>query len=270
MSYSNKRSSGFTLIELLVVIAIIAILAAILFPVFAQAREKARATSCLSNMKQIMTGVKMYTQDYDEQSPHDIYHVLNPGNVWHSWMEMVIPYVKNEQIWLCPSASKNPSDYNAAYTTAGGFRVSATYVWPGWNWFNFYSAPAAPTGTATVNAYLGYPMPNSARCGTSTTARCVSTEFVASPAEAAFMIEGYTITARSALAPVFGDVYTMGYSFGARSSANWRRIWRHQEGANIGFCDGHVKYQQIGRYLYDYSAIHSSGQRMNVNNKVSD
>src|SRR6478672_6965972 len=64
-----RRHDGFTLIELLVVIAIIAILAAILFPVFAQAREKARQTSCLSNQKQIGTGIMMYVQDYDEKYP---------------------------------------------------------------------------------------------------------------------------------------------------------------------------------------------------------
>src|SRR5688572_14558614 len=93
---------AFTLIELLVVIAIIAILAAILFPVFAQAREAARKTSCLSNVKQIMTGVKMYTQDYDELNPQYVWTPVAGGN-YHTWMELVNPYVKNAGVFLCPS-----------------------------------------------------------------------------------------------------------------------------------------------------------------------
>ena len=90
------KSTGFTLIELLVVIAIIAILAAILFPVFAQARDKARQTSCLSNAKQIGVGVMMYTQDYDEMYP-----TIDFGK----YLVTIQPYVKNEQIWECPSAT---------------------------------------------------------------------------------------------------------------------------------------------------------------------
>ncbi|MDI9583748.1 MAG: DUF1559 domain-containing protein [Acidobacteriota bacterium] len=90
------RRAGFTLIELLVVIAIIAILAAILFPVFARAREKARSASCLSNVKQLCLGAQMYSQDYDEE-------VLSSyiGGVW--WNNLVMPYVKNTQIFQCPS-----------------------------------------------------------------------------------------------------------------------------------------------------------------------
>ena len=92
----NRRLQGFTLIELLVVIAIIAILAAILFPVFAQAREKARQTACLSNMKQIGTGLMMYTQDFDETYPILAYAPANYSNGWYfTYREAVGPYIKN-------------------------------------------------------------------------------------------------------------------------------------------------------------------------------
>ena len=94
---------GFTLIELLVVIAIIAILAAILFPVFARAREKARQASCLSNVKQLMLGHMMYIQDYDES-----FHYWTTGEGDNhpesvAWWAAIYPYVKNSQVYCCPS-----------------------------------------------------------------------------------------------------------------------------------------------------------------------
>jgi prepilin-type N-terminal cleavage/methylation domain-containing protein/prepilin-type processing-associated H-X9-DG protein len=91
---------GFTLIELLVVIAIIAILAAILFPVFARAREKARQASCLSNQKQLALSALMYAQNYDECFPMSIY---TPGNVVITFFHELEPYVKNAQVYMCPS-----------------------------------------------------------------------------------------------------------------------------------------------------------------------
>ena len=104
------RRRGFTLIELLVVIAIIAILAAILFPVFARAREKARQTSCLSNVKQLGLGILMYAQDYDERLPLDGIWLV--GAVYPTapfWDIRILPYVKNQQIYICPSARGNPT-----------------------------------------------------------------------------------------------------------------------------------------------------------------
>ncbi len=98
---------GFTLIELLVVIAIIAILAAILFPVFARAREKARQSSCLSNVKQIMLAVQMYVQDYDELLPEGTSYWESPWAPGVAdagpWYALLMPYIKNEQVLVCPS-----------------------------------------------------------------------------------------------------------------------------------------------------------------------
>jgi prepilin-type N-terminal cleavage/methylation domain-containing protein/prepilin-type processing-associated H-X9-DG protein len=106
------RRKGFTLIELLVVIAIIAILAAILFPVFARAREKARQTSCLSNIKQLSLGLQMYAQDYDGMAfascdcpgPPLVSRYQHEGNAVA--LSYVYPYVKNDQIYHCPSVDQ--------------------------------------------------------------------------------------------------------------------------------------------------------------------
>src|SRR5690349_21852602 len=105
---------AFTLIELLVVIAIIAILAAILFPVFAQARAKARQAACLSNMKQIGTAVTMYSQDYDEA----IVPSENGGSgPLTSWPSLIQPYVKNADVFVCPAADETPAFGDPAFIT---------------------------------------------------------------------------------------------------------------------------------------------------------
>ncbi len=122
---------GFTLIELLVVIAIIAILAAILFPVFARAREAARKSSCQSNLKQIGTAFAMYVQDYDQAYPHfgggDFPITTNPRRHWPS---AVFPYIKNRQVYKCPSDIWR----NAAVSYNGNnymsFRVESSIEFP--------------------------------------------------------------------------------------------------------------------------------------------
>lgn len=106
------KRNAFTLIELLVVIAIIAILAAILFPVFSQARAKARQSACISNEKQLASGVLMYAQDYDEtltpvamRSPDS-----NSSNPQYLWSTLIEPYVKNREIRRCPQDSRSQSN----------------------------------------------------------------------------------------------------------------------------------------------------------------
>jgi prepilin-type N-terminal cleavage/methylation domain-containing protein/prepilin-type processing-associated H-X9-DG protein len=156
-----KKRSGFTLIELLVVIAIIAILASILFPVFARARENARRSSCLSNVKQIGLGFMQYTQDYDEKFPPAFGYTDaamtvarvdgTPGTPSQkfgldfggagvitngvTWMDMIFPYVKSVQIFVCPSERStsvntvNPwtprygYNNNIHHSVGGGYRV---------------------------------------------------------------------------------------------------------------------------------------------------
>jgi prepilin-type N-terminal cleavage/methylation domain-containing protein len=136
----SLRPRAFTLIELLVVIAIIAILAAILFPVFAQAREKARQTACLSNMKQIGLGLMMYVQDFDEVFPGNLLCVptINGGSTGDTRIPIdrqIAPYTKNDQIFTCPSdaVSRVPATdtrlqyWDGSYR-ARGIRRSYSYV----------------------------------------------------------------------------------------------------------------------------------------------
>ncbi len=155
-----KSRRGFTLIELLVVIAIIAILAAILFPVFAQAREKARQTSCLSNLKQIGLAFKMYVSDYDERWPNaaPIACCTNgqqggegQDSDWNGWISnSLLPYTKDQAIYICPDANNN--GFNDPWSNGGNATKQRK--------------PAAFSyGVYNYSALTNYPPPNYTKSG---------------------------------------------------------------------------------------------------------
>lgn len=140
------RKNAFTLIELLVVIAIISILAAILFPVFAQAREKARQTSCVSNMRQQGLAMAMYVQDYEGFPQHSAPSSQTPRT---KWADLTYPYVKNEQIYLCSSLPKELQGKAFVHNPRaffGGYGYNYQYL--GNSRFPFTAADAAITAPA--------------------------------------------------------------------------------------------------------------------------
>jgi len=150
---SSPRTRGaFTLIELLVVIAIISILAAILFPVFAKAREKARQSSCLSNMKQIGLAMMQYTQDYDETIPLAEFPTTGSGLFPRNdkWMDVLFPYHKSPAIFQCPSdaldGGLNIYDKNQAYVHPPSARAATygTFEYGSYAFNNGYQAGGDP------------------------------------------------------------------------------------------------------------------------------
>jgi prepilin-type N-terminal cleavage/methylation domain-containing protein/prepilin-type processing-associated H-X9-DG protein len=132
------RTQGFTLIELLVVIAIIAILAAILFPVFARARENARRASCQSNEKQIGLALAQYIQDYDERCLPGAYPYSGSGDTTTRWYNLLDPYLKSTQVLQCPS---RPANTGVAY---------------GWNYFKVGYQVQAGAGSSGDGNALGW------------------------------------------------------------------------------------------------------------------
>ncbi|MCX7600071.1 MAG: DUF1559 domain-containing protein, partial [Armatimonadetes bacterium] len=209
---------GFTLIELLVVIAIIAILAAILFPVFARAREKARQASCASNLKQIALAVLMYCQDNDEMFPVVPEPWPNPPRQYLP-VDLLNPYVKNVQLWLCPTTQY--SLYAQAEPDGqGGWKSPLTgQLSYGWNWK--LSKKSWRTAGPSLSS-VKFPVQT----------------FVAGDAQ---NLDICWEPRRLAFAAICGyNTYT-GRAYGSQ----WETAdsCRHNGGQNIAFADGHVKWQ---------------------------
>jgi len=251
----KNRKSAFTLIELLVVIAIIAILAAILFPVFAQAREKARATSCLSNVKQINLAWNMYLQDYDEQMvPMWINNVNDPKlaaaglgpQYW--WPMLCNPYVKNWQIFKCPDAGDPTGVWgggaNAWYgnqmrRASVGLNYLGLGIW--WDCVDTQgvslASVARPGGTISFvdSNYQGTadPYPTNSQRGIS------------------------VADAPAQYAAIYPATHTCTWYNGVNGGFDWTKpgtkpnflgfsIDRHSEGMNVGWVDGHAKFLKPG------------------------
>ena len=249
------RKSGFTLIELLVVIAIIAILAAILFPVFARARENARRASCQSNLKQIGLGIMQYTQDYDEMLPIVTSQTCVPnsqivlkavesqngggcasGENHFGWIEVTQPYLKSTQILICPSDNGSKLAFNGGPYSAN-----------------------PPLPSYAMNRYLGYtpsydPYPG---CSVTTHDFCGDQPYklsgVAVPAEKVLATEfgqsRYSVTNEHqtrrlyySVIPNRSPMYAnfMSQTFG-NSTYAFNTTANHLGTGNFLFVDGHVK-----------------------------
>ena len=240
---TQHRRGGFTLVELLVVIAIISILAAILFPVFARARENARRSSCQSNLKQIGLGIMQYTQDYDETMPYATH-----GTDWLTargtgWMDDVQPYVKSMQVFTCPSmvfgtnqgplnGTASPTFAWGSYTANMGYRgeEATTLRHPFGNHTNY------PTGAV-------YPAVNVARIEAAATTVMV-TDGLGCP----FLI--VDAPNQGVIAPsTFGAIPSLIQQPNVLIASLSGIPARHLDTANVLYCDGHVKATKLGSFV---------------------
>jgi len=236
-----RRTVGFTLIELLVVIAIIAILAAILFPVFAQAREKSRGAACLSNLRQVVQGFRMYAADYDEMNaPPFIYtRTETGGTAAHTfrstglnwWQDLVQPYCKNYQVFECPSGSWTYNYLRPAglpNPLKSGYGVNTMWGSP----------PEKANGkwdyTKSWTHDLHYGWRTFRRDAALTVARSVNDAEVTDPVN--------TIWIMDAIGPEVWRESHVDYA----KKAERQVIGRHSEGFNAAFGDAHAKWIRFG------------------------
>jgi prepilin-type N-terminal cleavage/methylation domain-containing protein/prepilin-type processing-associated H-X9-DG protein len=268
-AHSKRGSNAFTLIELLVVIAIIAILAAILFPVFAQAREKARSISCLSNMKQIATASMMYTQDYDEnmvlyvasfcgrvQNPLDAND--RPGGTTGAgrramWQYLLHPYIKSWDVYSCPSDAPAPTNlvakfHNLSYGYNYGYlsklEVTADPGGCGVNqWFSGRSL-AVVTRPANIVAFADGGGREAFGNAGSTLGSMVN------PPDAYPSSEYFYGPAGVGWGPGCNNYFA---TANGAATNKWQATdgfaWRHHLGGNVTFADGHAKFNRINSLL---------------------
>jgi prepilin-type N-terminal cleavage/methylation domain-containing protein/prepilin-type processing-associated H-X9-DG protein len=237
---SSRRTNAFTLIELLIVIAIIAILASILFPVFARARENARRSSCQSNLKQIGLGLLQYVQDYDEVLPSTAYgNSSGSPETYYRWQDAIYPYVKSEQIFWCPSdgtASTNkrykvlsaPTGAQKNATNNGSYALNGFYYNSGLGPASYLDEYESPGGVITT--------------------RKVSV--ISVPAETVWTTEVYgnVFSIKIKDSQDILKEYNNTYPYLSRNGSDGTAA-RHLETTNVLWCDGHVKAVQLDLLL---------------------
>jgi prepilin-type N-terminal cleavage/methylation domain-containing protein/prepilin-type processing-associated H-X9-DG protein len=233
------RGRGFTIIELLVVIAIISILAAILFPVLAKARDKARQTACLSNNRQIGMAIMMYAEDSDDTYPptYRYNNGLNgtAGRTHVTWL--TAPYIRNEQIWICPS-DRSPTPLP---------QIATDVMLP----FSSYMPNEAVLPRDKFSKTSGYPRPyrvvRASRVdGASETIAVVEQEENEDPYGCC-----HPWHPRKPYSNTLPLVHATLAEIEAQSDVRIVNLdnERHSNGTNYGYCDGHARWQKLGRTL---------------------